>query len=68
MIKETQLAISQYGDKFYFKTVKELREQIPGRCSKMYIDGKDGKTYHVGYVIGQLWLTIYIPYRKEVKL
>ena len=62
--KPVKLFISQYGDKFYAKTVKELREQIPGRCSKMYIDRGD-EMYHVGYVIGNLWLSMYIPY--EVK-
>ena len=61
-----KLYISQYGDKFYAKTLKELREQIPGRCSKMYVD-RNGKTFEVGYVIGQLWLTTYVPLEKELK-
>ena len=60
-----KLYISQYGDKFYAKTLKELRQQIPGRCSKMYVDRKE-KTLDVGYVIGQLWLTAYQPIEKEV--
>ena len=49
----------QYGNTFTASTVKGLREQIPGRCSKMYIDRKDGTTLHIGYVIGQHWLTMY---------
>ena len=55
--------IDQYGQRFYAATVRELRTQIPGRCSKMYIDAKDGHSYHIGYVIGQLWLTKYAPVR-----
>lgn len=36
------------------------------RAAKMYVDGKDGKAYHVGYVIGRLWFTLYrvTPVRK----
>ena len=60
-----KLYISQYGDRFYAKTLKELREQIPGRCSKMYVD-RNGKTLDIGYVIGQLWLIAYQPIEKEV--
>lgn len=56
------LYIDQYGCKFYAKTIKELRQEVGGgRVSKMYIDGKDGKTYHVGYVIGGHWLNAYEP-------
>jgi len=53
------LYVDQWGNKFYARTVKELREQVPGRCSKMYIDRKDGSTLHIGYVIGPHWLTMY---------
>ena len=53
------LFIDQYGNKYWASTVKELREQIPGRCSKMYVDKTDGRTMHVGYVIGQHWLTMF---------
>lgn len=28
-------------------------------ADKMYCDTKDGKTKHVGYIIGGLWLSIY---------
>lgn len=61
------LYIDQYGSKFFATTIKDLKEQI-GRtkASKMYVDGKDGKTYHIGYVIGDHWLTAYQPVRKEV--
>lgn len=56
------LYIDQYGQCFFADTVKELREQIgmgSSRVSKMYND-IDGKTYHVGYVIGRHWLTKYV--------
>jgi len=55
----------QYGNTFHAKTVQDLRKQIGmggSRVGKMYIDNvKDGKTYHVGYVIGGHWLTAYTP-------
>lgn len=54
------LFLDQYGNRFYSRTVRELREQVPGRLSKMYRDTKSG-TLHVGYVIGQHWLTAFQP-------
>lgn len=29
------------------------------RVSKMYVDKKDGRSVHIGYVVGQHWLTAY---------
>lgn len=55
------LYLDQWGNKFWARTVKELREQIPGRINKMYVDKKDGSIVHVGYVIGEHWLTAYAP-------
>ena len=59
------LYIDQYGNKFFAKTLKELKAEI-GRtkASKMYVDSTDGKTYHIGYVIGEHWLKAYTPMRK----
>jgi hypothetical protein len=54
------LFLDQYGNRFYSRTVRELREQVPGRLSKMYRDTTSG-TRHVGYVIGQHWLTAFQP-------
>ena len=54
------LYIDQYGNRFFVSTLKELREEIKGRASKMYLERGD-KTYHVGYVIGGHWLTAYTP-------
>lgn len=62
---KTVLYLDQWGQRFYAKTVKELQEQVRGKVSKMYIDGKDGKTYHTGYVVGQHWMTAFVPMRKE---
>ena len=60
------LYVDQYGGRWHASTVKELRDAIGGgRVSRMYVDGKDGKTYHTGYVVGQLWCNAYVPYRAE---
>ncbi len=59
--------IDQYGNRFHARTLHELREKVGGgKISKMYVDGKDGKTYHVGYVVGKHWLNAFIPLRKAV--
>ena len=56
------LFLDQYGGVWHATTIKDLREQIGGAVSKMYIDNKDRtKTYHTGYVIGQLWLSAFKP-------
>ena len=54
------LYLDQFGNRFYSRTVRGLRKQIPGRLSKMYRDTTSG-TRHVGYVIGQHWLTAFQP-------
>ena len=61
------LYLDQYGNKFFAKTVKELKSQLgKTKASRMFVDSKDGKTYHIGYVIGQHWLTAYEPIRKAI--
>lgn len=55
------LYVDQYGNKYFARTIKELRKQVGGHVSKMYRDKKDGSTVHVGYVVGKLWLTAYAP-------
>lgn len=67
-MKSSTLYIDQWGNRFWAKSVKELRKQIGGggsRVSKMYCGFKDGTNLHVGYVIGQHWLTGYIPMRRK---
>ena len=64
------MAIDQYGKTYHGlkHPRKELMERLCNQhCSKMYVDTTNGKSYHVGYVIGDHWLNIYevIPWRKE---
>jgi hypothetical protein len=62
------LYLDQWGNRWWAKTVKELREQIGmggSRVSKMYVDKKDGRSVHIGYVVGQHWLTAYQPMEEE---
>lgn len=66
-MKTTKLYVDQYGNRFYAKTLKALREQLPGRVSKMYCDKKDGSIVCTGYVIGQHWLTCYVPFERVEK-
>lgn len=56
------LYIDQWDNKFWAKTVKDLRNKVGGgRVAKMYCDKKDGSYVHCGYVIGQHWLKAYRP-------
>lgn len=56
-----KLYLDQFGNKFIAATREELSKQIPGRVSPMYHDKKDGSTVRVGYVIGEHWLTEFVP-------
>lgn len=63
-----KLFIDQWGNKFFARTLKELRAQIGGggsRVSIMYRDKKDGRTVKCGYVIGGHWLSAYAPVEQE---
>jgi hypothetical protein len=56
------MAIDQYGQTFLHLTHPrtELCQRLGRRhANKMYIDTIDGRTKHIGYVIGGLWLTLY---------
>jgi hypothetical protein len=66
MNKKTVLYIDQYGSKYACQYVKDLKRvhYLEGKISRMYVDGKDGKSYHVGYVVGEHWLRAYIPFRE----
>ena len=65
MTKPPILYIDQYGNRFWARTVKELRQAVGGgRVSKMYRDKKDGRSVHCGYVIGEHWLSGYTPLEK----
>lgn len=61
-MRPNHLWIDQYGNRWYARSVAELRRKIGGgRISKMYIDKKDGSTVHTGYVIGPHWCSRYAP-------
>lgn len=66
-MKPTILYMDQWGNRFWAKTIKQLcREVGYSKARRMYVDGKDGKCYHVGYVIGKHWLNAYTPMRNPV--
>jgi hypothetical protein len=62
MKKGCYMAIDQYGQTYHGleHPRKDLLSKL-GRqhASKMFVDGKDGKTYMIGYVIGGLWLRVF---------
>lgn len=65
MAKPIRLFVDQYGNKFYCRTVKELCAKLDRtKAAKMYSDDKNG-VWHVGYVIGDHWLTEYAPVRRK---
>jgi len=66
------LAVDQYNQKHLLKTKfprKELLE-IFGATSarKIYQDDKSGQSYHIGYLIQGIWLTLYkvSEFRKQI--
>jgi hypothetical protein len=64
-MKPVHLFLDQYGGRVWARTLKDLREQVPGAVSKMYVDKTGGpfagKSVHCGYVIGERWFTRYAP-------
>ena len=63
-MKETKryMGIDQHG--WCYHDLKHPRKDLMERlgikhAAKMYVDGKDGKSYHIGYVIGNNWITLY---------
>lgn len=65
------MAVDQYGATYHDlgeHPRKELMTRLHCKhVDKMYCDGNDGTTYHVGYIIGGLWLSLYEvkPFKKE---
>lgn len=56
------MAKDQYGVCYHniIHPRKELLEYFGRKhADKMYVDGKDGKRYHVGYVIAEHWLRLF---------
>ena len=61
---KTMLYLDQFGNRWFASTVAELRRKIGyGPVSKMYVDGADGRTYHIGYVVGRHWCEAFAPMR-----
>ena len=56
------LGVDQYGDRYKMDSHprKELLEQL-GRshADMMYVDTKDGKARHDGYIIAGRWISVY---------
>lgn len=57
------MAIDQYGQA-YHSLGEHPRKALLTRLGKtsaqrMYRDKKDGKSVHIGWIIGGLWLTLY---------
>jgi len=63
MPAENTIAIDQYGQTYHSLGCHPRKAllQIFGltKCNKMYIDTKDGKPRHIGYIMAGLWLSIY---------
>ena len=61
-MKPYHIFIDQHGDLVWARTVTELREKVGGgRVGKMYVDKKDGRTVHCGYVVGRRWFSRFAP-------
>lgn len=56
------LAINQWGDKVLLRQYprKELMKMHGVQhADKMYVDDRDGKSHHIGYVVSGSWYTVY---------
>jgi hypothetical protein len=66
------MAIGNNGTRFNNLDIKHPRKDLlakmgRARAQKIFIDTKDGKTYHSGYIVGGEWFQFYEvhPWRKE---
>ena len=64
------IAVDQYGRAFCGLTRPRrdlLKEFGVTRALKMYVDDKEGNTFHTGYIICGHWLTVYsvTPWRRK---
>ena len=66
------MAIDQYGETLHGlkHPRKDIAERVgvtPGALQKVCMDGKDGVTYHVGYVASGRWFEVFevIPMRRK---
>ncbi len=66
--KLNKLWIDQYGNRFWAKTITQLKadRSIPGAIFKIYFeDAATGETFQTGWGIGKHWFDVYTPMRKE---
>jgi len=68
---KTYMAVDQHGQTFH--NLKHPRKDLMERlgsthADKMYIDDKNNNSFHTGYIIAGLWLSLFIvtPMRKKV--
>ena len=59
------VAIDQYGQRVYIPGRHPRQELLSALdrkyAERMYVDRRDGRTMHCGYVIAGRWLTLYAP-------
>jgi len=70
-MKTMYMAIDQYGTTHHGLThpAKDLCNKLGySKARRMFIDDLNGSSFHVGYIVGPFWLTLYEikPYRKGV--
>jgi len=58
------MAIDQYGQTYHLSETKYPRKQLLDMfhrksAYKMYVDTKEGKTKHIGWIIAGRWLSVY---------
>lgn len=62
-MSKTYMAIDQYGNTYHDlgpHPRKALLDRLGySSARRMFIDSKDGRVFHIGYVIGDRWLTLY---------
>lgn len=61
MKKAQYMAIDQYGRTHHSLTHprKELCERLGYRHAERMYQDRDGQSYHVGWIIGPFWCTVY---------
>ena len=62
------IAVDQYGGVHKIKGIHPRKELLAllgsTKAIKMYQDTRTG-TYHIGYIVNGLWLTLFTPWQKE---
>lgn len=65
------MAIDQYGNTLHLGVTRHPRKRLleycghGGKVSKQYVD-RGGDTLHTGYVVGQMWYTLFevVPFER----